>query len=155
MKTDIIDTIHWNILQITSEVWHQNFALVLFWIFSPFRTYQYIAISITSQSLVALYILLFGKILIVNRIILFSVKIHCYIIRLGLVLFSSQSASNLVNLVMHVSAYHSEHINKWCFRQRFCTIRLYWARVNLGQGDDIFCTNRASGAGSIDCPADL
>ena len=33
---------------------------------------------------------------------------------------------------------HIQGMNEWCFRPRFCTVRLYWAGDNLGEWDE-FC----------------
>ena len=38
--------------------------------------------------------------------------------------------------------------NEWCFRQRFCTVRLYWAGDNWDKEMNIIM-NHAPGAGSI------
>ena len=34
--------------------------------------------------------------------------------------------------------YHTMKGNEWCFRPRFCTVRLYWAGDNLGECNE-FC----------------
>ena len=44
--------------------------------------------------------------------------------------------------------------NDWCFRLRFCTVRLYWAEDNLGWWDEFCYALYAHGAWSIARPVD-
>ena len=43
--------------------------------------------------------------------------------------------------------------NEWCFRPRFCTVRLYWARTTWANKIN-FVMNHVLGAGSIAGPVD-